>query len=158
MADGGEGDERPERPWCGTYILDGHTPVPEYDSMKWGQWYGQADRHVASTHIGCLSLSTIFLGLDHSFGGERPVLFETMIFRSDPRRKGRYRHFQPLGQYPRRKAYPSNGFDYQARYCTWGEAVRGHRRVLGYVQKAAAHKIRFAKLDDPFEQWQEYKL
>lgn len=159
MADGG-GDERPERSWAGTYILDGHTPVPEYDTLAWGRWYGQADRHVAVTRYGCLSVSTIFLGLDHNFGGSGPRLFETMIFVRDTRRKGKYVRFTPFDKYeyavyqiPHRRT----SFDYQARYATWDEAERGHRHVLPALARAAAHKTRYDKLDDPFDEYKEWQ-
>ncbi len=160
MADGG--DERPERPWCGQYVLKGHEPVPEYDLMTWARWYEEADRHVASTRIGCLRLSTIFLGLDHNLGGESPTLFETMIFYADPRRRGRRRGFRPFSEFRHRKSCARTSFNYQARYATWDESEIGHWRVFKEVQRASAHKIRFEKLDDPFgeyEKWrQEYGL
>lgn len=50
--------------------------------MKWGMWYGTANRHVAHTKIGGIWISTVFLGLDHNFSSDGlPILFETMIFR-----------------------------------------------------------------------------
>ena len=73
----------------GRYILDGHNPVPEPDLMKWGEWMQTANRTVKITtgsissqgdYIGDIRVSTVFLGLDHSFGGKAPVLFETMVF------------------------------------------------------------------------------
>ena len=44
-----------------------------------------ADRHVAKENIKTdngeiVTVSTVFLGLDHSFGDGPPLLFETMIF------------------------------------------------------------------------------
>ena len=42
-------------------------------------WYETADRRVARTEIGGVAISTVFLGLDHGFGGE-VLLFETMVF------------------------------------------------------------------------------
>lgn len=66
------------------YVLggpDGHTPIPEEDFLKWGEWLETAERHVAQTRIGNVWVSTVFLGLDHNFFGEGPpILFETMIF------------------------------------------------------------------------------
>lgn len=63
------------------YILVDKKPVPEPDLMKWAQWYGTAKRHVAQETIGDSRVSTVFLGLDHSFGdGGLPILWETMVF------------------------------------------------------------------------------
>lgn len=63
------------------YILLGKLAVPEPDLLKWGQWFQTADRHVFETRIGGIWISTVFLGLDHNYGGGLPILFETMIFR-----------------------------------------------------------------------------
>lgn len=62
------------------YILDDqHNPVPCPDLMKWAVWFGATDRRVDFTTFPGGHVSTVFLGLDHSFGGE-PQLFETMAF------------------------------------------------------------------------------
>jgi len=66
------------------YILDvdGATPVPEPDLFAWGRWLQTADRHVAVTTFGTSRISTVFLGLDHSWddGPHAPVLWESMVF------------------------------------------------------------------------------
>lgn len=71
------------------YILDGKTPVPEPDIRKWAEWLSTADRVVnqttgivklAGTPVGDVQVSTVFLGVDHSFSGGPPLLFETMVF------------------------------------------------------------------------------
>ena len=67
----------------GQYILVDGMPTPEPDILKWGRWFEQAReaRIVAKTDIGeNVHVSTVFLALDHSFGGDRPLLWETMIF------------------------------------------------------------------------------
>lgn len=68
----------PEIP--GYYILVGRLPVPCPQMEQWAAWYATADRTVAKTQIGCLWISTVFLGFDHAFGDVEPMLFETMIF------------------------------------------------------------------------------
>lgn len=90
------------------YILDGHTPVPT-DLMTWARWYEKAERHVGNDHIGEVHVSTVFLGLDHSFGEGPPQLFETMIFGG-----------------------PHS--DYQERCSTWEEAEAMHQRALAMVR------------------------
>ncbi len=63
------------------YVLEGHTPVPA-DRETWAM-YLEEDRHVALTRKDGVEVSTVFLGLNHSFVGflsAEPILFETMIF------------------------------------------------------------------------------
>lgn len=91
------------------YILDGHVPVPCDDFLKWAEWLGTADRHVAKDLVARAVISTVFLGLDHNFSGGPPLLFETMIF------GGKH-----------------DG--YQDRYSTWDEAVAGHNRAVEMVK------------------------
>lgn len=63
------------------YILDGHTAIP-CDMMTWARWL-QADkdrRIVAKSDVDGARVSTVFLGLDHSYGIGPPLLFETLVF------------------------------------------------------------------------------
>ncbi|GAC1503365.1 MAG: hypothetical protein NVS1B10_08430 [Candidatus Saccharimonadales bacterium] len=64
------------------YILVGHTPkpVPDSDLMRWAEWFEIADRVVAKTMVEDVEVSTVFLAIDHAFGGKPPLLFETMVF------------------------------------------------------------------------------
>ncbi len=105
------------------YILDGHKAVVEDDLMVWGKWFEDADRHVAVTHLPAWPLmvlvgklfktkrfdpakvSTVFLGLDHSFGDGELQLFETMIFGGKQDEEMR-------------------------RYATWEEAEAGHKEMV----------------------------
>src|SRR5713101_2382776 len=104
------------------YILRGKEIVPCDDLLEWGRWFETADRHVAKTRVGPLSVSTVFLGLDHSFGHGEPLLFETMIF----------------GAHEEHEADES----YQERYSTWEAAERGHAIAVAIAegQVAAAKK------------------
>jgi len=63
---------------------------------------------VAFTKFLGVEVSTVFLALDHAHDGGKPVLFETMIFGG------------PLNEE-------------QYRYCTWDEAVVGHREAVRQV-------------------------
>lgn len=85
------------------YILNEYgEPTPCNDLLAWGRWMQAAERHVAKDQISDdVSVSTVFLGLDHSFGGGVPILYETMIFGG------------PHDQY-------------QDRYATKEEALAGH--------------------------------
>jgi hypothetical protein len=95
------------------YILDGRNAKPEPDLMKWAKWFEKADRHVAKDKIGDVRISTVFLGLDHSFGHGDPMLFESMIF--------------------------GGSLDgEQNRYSTWEQAEAGHKEFVERV-KASCH-------------------
>ena len=65
------------------YILEDKQPVPCPDLLTWGRWFGDADRQVARKEQDGVVVSTVFLGLDHSYGGGPPLLFETIVFNSD---------------------------------------------------------------------------
>jgi len=91
------------------YILDGREAVPCHDLTEWGTWFENADRHVAKDEIGDVKISTIFLGLDHSFGQGPPLLFETMVFGGDA----------------------DGDMD---RYSTWEEAEQGHAAFVTRFQ------------------------
>jgi hypothetical protein len=86
------------------YKLVGKEIIPvsnltEYvQSLNQDSLFGRVS--VTETHDGDIRVSTVFLGIDHGFGG-KPLLFETMVF------GGRL-----------------NG--YQCRYGTYDEAVEGH--------------------------------
>lgn len=102
----------------GHYILEGHEPVPCDDWMAWARWFEKAERIVAQTHlIDGSKVSTVFLGLDHSFGSGPPILFETCLF------SGETEYSELL----KRDLHPSEVVD---RYATWGEAMDGHARWL----------------------------
>lgn len=66
------------------YILDAKgEPVRCDDLTEWAYWMGKEPdpRRVAKDSNGEFDVSTIFLALDHAFGGGPPVLWETMVFR-----------------------------------------------------------------------------
>ena len=88
------------------YILDGREPVAT-DMMTWARFFEDKDsRVVAQDDLGGgISVSTVFLGMDHQWGDGPPLIFETMIFGGV--------HDQ-----------------YQDRYSTWNEAEEGHKRAV----------------------------
>jgi hypothetical protein len=98
---------------------DDHNVIPVRDIYEWGPWFEQTEnRRVAETSLNGWWVSTVFLGLDHGFGGV-PRWFETMVF--------------PEGEEPivpelggRLREHLSN---MQLRYTTWAEAEEGHRTV-----------------------------
>jgi hypothetical protein len=63
----------------GKAILVGKKVVPCTDLETWAKCFQTEDRSIADTRIEGILVSTVFLGLDHGFGGV-PLWFETMIF------------------------------------------------------------------------------
>jgi len=61
------------------WILEGKTPK-KVDMTAYLNWLETGTRHIEKTRYGGVLVSTVFLGLDHSFGHGAPLLFETMIF------------------------------------------------------------------------------
>lgn len=105
------------------YVLNpDHSVSRVNDTIEWGRQYESNRRFVAENFfghegIGTIRVSTIFLGIDHSFsyaigGDDRPVLFETMIF-----------------------GMP-DGDGYQDRCCTYDEALVMHAKAVEYVKNA----------------------
>ena len=92
------------------YILEDGKPVAIDDVLKWGAWFEEDDnRRVAEDEVGEARISTVFLGLDHSFGSGPPVLWETMIFG---------------GEHD----------EYQERYTSRIDAENGHLRAIQLVK------------------------
>lgn len=65
------------------YDRDGN-PMPDdwWDKKKHGdkaiQW--GTERRVARTVVGDITVSTVWLGLNHDYTGGSPIIFETMTF------------------------------------------------------------------------------
>jgi hypothetical protein len=78
-----------------------------------------ADRHVGEDEIGGVRISTVFLGIDHSFDDGPPMLYETMIFGG-----------------------PHNEETW--RYSTWDEAEIGHAEAIKLVMFGEAEKERMS--------------
>lgn len=64
----------------GKAILVDKKVVPCFDLIEWAKWNELANRRVANTDIGNARVSTVFLGLDHSWLPGKPLWFETMVF------------------------------------------------------------------------------
>src|SRR5215469_1848635 len=53
---------------------------PIDDVLTWGRLFETSDRCVGDTRVGGVRVSTVWLGIDHSWGPGPPLIFETMIF------------------------------------------------------------------------------
>lgn len=48
---------------------------------EWSKTYEYDDRVLYQEHVNGFFVSTVFLGLDHSFGdSDKPLIYETMVF------------------------------------------------------------------------------
>lgn len=90
------------------YILDGHQPI-KTNLATWAKWIETTKKYVVDELVGGVQISTVFVGLDHSFGRGSPLFFETMVFGG-----------------------PLDGE--QERYMTWEEAEIGHKRMVERVR------------------------
>ncbi len=97
------------------YILneDGTVRTTE-DVREWAAQMEGRSRILRQDRMGDLFLSTVFLGLDHSFGGSVPLLWETMLFGPDERMMD--------------------------RYATREEALKGHMEMLEIMKKMAKNE------------------
>lgn len=97
------------------------VPQPADDFLVWADWTdksalpgsGETADYPAGRRVGKTVLpsgdtvSTVFLGIDHNWGGGPPVLFETMAYTAD-----------------------GSFYAFQDRYCTVEEARAGHARAV----------------------------
>jgi hypothetical protein len=100
------------------YILKEKEIIPCSDHIEWCNWIENStnERIVNQTIIGEKMISTVFLGIDHSFQfreyNRDPILFETMIFNKDGTTE-----------------------NFQERYSTYHEALEGHNKILKRIKK-----------------------
>lgn len=105
---------------------DGRTPIPLGDDevLRQARWMQTHERHAALTYLGdgLYRISTVFLSCNHQFGEGPPLLWETMIsydpgaHRDDDLHEGHV------------------WWDYQRRYSTYDQALRGHKESVEYAQ------------------------
>lgn len=107
----------------GNYILENGQAVPCTDVHKWAAWYETAERHVGDDEIDGYRVSTVFLGLDHNWGGGAPLLYETMIFCDDAN-----------------DVYSLH--NWCERYSTWDQAAAWHKKVLDAVRSGRVGDLR----------------
>lgn len=98
------------------YILEDKT-VKEVDLMTWATWFeDNENRRIAYSDFtdgeNKFRVSTVFLGIDHSFGIGPELLYETMVFDSGTEMDG-----EPY------------------RYSTYEEAEHGHEETVKKVKK-----------------------
>lgn len=93
------------------YIQDENgNPVRCTDQELINKYRADRDsQRIAEDTIGEAWVSTVFLWMDHGFGGGPPILWETMVFGGEHS-------------------------DYQERYTSRAEALEGHKRIVAMVR------------------------
>lgn len=98
------------------YVLNADHSIEKMDDLvEWAKRFEMDNRVVAFDTVVVegnpkpVEVSTVFLGLDHSFGHGPPLLFETMVF--------------------------GGKLDQEmARYATYADAQRGHDLMVSRVR------------------------
>lgn len=114
------------------YILDDEHHLVPVDLMAWAHWFENLNnRIVAWTQVTSeITVSTVFLGLDHRFSGEGPPLvFETMIFAPDAVKEKLTR--------------AGDWFwgEWMRRYSSWDDAEAGHAAAVRSARAAIGQKV-----------------
>lgn len=89
------------------FTLDENREVIPCGMQQWAEMFSDGKaRTVDYTIVHNCMISTVFLGLDHSFSGGRPLVFETYI------------------------TCPGTEGSVFLRYSTWEHAEEGHKEAL----------------------------
>lgn len=119
------------------YILDNDGEVTAIsDIMEWAKAFengdGKKNRFIARDNLKGHFVSTVFLGIDHSFGEPGgPVLFETMVFKDN---KVSWKAVENEKGEVVLDYHPSVD-EYTERYRTKEEALEGHKAVVEKVKQ-----------------------
>lgn len=81
--------------------------------FRWGRWMEDGNRRIVKSTVMSrgLTVSTVFLGIDHNWGDGPPILWETMIFGGE-------------------------GDGYQDRYSSLKSALAGHDHAIALMSEA----------------------
>jgi len=122
------------------FILDEEHHVVPVDLMTWARWFGDGEhRVVEQTETKFHWVSTVFLGIDYGWGQSRlPVVFETMTFARESAIREVFGRLMKLHVEADDVEF---GFN---RYCSWDDALTGHRAIVGRLQRAEAEALKVA--------------
>lgn len=116
------------------YVREQDGTIRQANSMtEWGEYFSDREsRRIAQDDIGEeISVSTVFLGMDHGFGGGGPpIVFETMVF---------------------------GGVldEYQWRYATEEEARANHNEIVEAIQMGEEDRFRDPRQEFYYENDEE---
>lgn len=101
------------------YILKDKKIVVAKDILEWARFFEKRkQRRVGwKTCLDGITISTVFIGIDHGIFEDLPVLFESMVF---PWPVGISDYFTKEGNWDKE----------MNRYRTWEEAEKGHRELV----------------------------
>lgn len=102
------------------YILDKNHNIKQVSIEEWFRT-SKENNIIEQTFIPEYLVSTVFLGINYGNRAGDPVLFETMVFKTE---NGIVRDWWDLNC---------------IRYCTYDEAVEGHKKM---VEKWSNHEGR----------------
>jgi hypothetical protein len=91
--------------------------TPATDLIEWAITFERVDKHVGYDEVSGFIVSTVFMGINHTWGHGRPHWFETIVFRQMDNKR-------MLGRL----------ID-QWRYATLEEARSGHKAAVEAVQR-----------------------
>lgn len=113
------------------YILDDERRPVKAELLEWAAWIDKwENRSVAFDTTQLFDVSTVFLGIDHSWSKGPPVLFETMVFERKAEIKEIFGRLMPI-----RADVEQN------RYVSWDDAQAGHQATLRRLQKQEADTL-----------------
>jgi hypothetical protein len=92
------------------YILSENHEVVPVGVVAWAEWFENAERQVALYKSTDWWVSTVFIGIDYSYGmDEEPLVFETMV---------NYKGEEVI----------------QERHHTWDDAVDAHEEIVFSIE------------------------
>jgi len=92
------------------YLLKDKNIIGTNNIYEWGKMFEDfKSRIIAQDNFREILISTVFLGINHGFDEEKPLLFETMIF-------------------------GGKNDGYTDRYNTYSEAEEGHKKAVELVR------------------------
>lgn len=109
------------------YKLDDEGNPIRCTTEEWGHWFeaNVDQRIVKKTQTKESEVSTVFLGLDHAFGGGRPLIYESLVFGGPMENE-------------------------MNRYSTKEEALKGHAELVDAVNRAELTKTAIGKAAESF--------
>lgn len=99
------------------YLTKTHQIRKTSKLETWAVIMSSPHRIIKQETVGNYYISTVFLGIDHAFNGGKPILFETMLFSKLPNHQ-------------------------TERYHTWNEALKGHKKWVGWAKRRLKTKTK----------------
>jgi hypothetical protein len=102
-----------------------------HDKRTFGRITSDEYRRVAKDRIDDVVVSTVLLSIDHSFGGDVPIIFETMVFGYEEQ----FSFWRRLAWLFKLEKPPEYEQEFCWRYATKDEALAGHNKVVQAVRR-----------------------